>query len=78
MESPAAKRPTSVTVIGWIYIAVSAFMFLSGLLAFTAFVFINKATGGQFPPPMDADMPAAVRTMPVIFRYFGVLSLLQI
>ena len=77
-DMPADKDacPTAVSVIGWIFIGMSALMIFSALMSLAAF---------SMMPPMDEamrDMPAAfpreLRGMFGLFKYFHVLSIGQI
>lgn len=58
MEVTAKKRPTSVTVIGWIFIALAGLMILSSIMAFAVFS-IMKHMGVDIPP-LPAEAPGFV------------------
>lgn len=72
-----AKRPTSVTVIGWIFIVTAILIIFSGVMGFMAFSFIEQMKQ-EGMPQIPEGMPMPFKAMSVIFKYFGILALLQI
>jgi hypothetical protein len=74
---PAAKKPTSVTVIGWIFIVVSGLMLLSGAMGLVSFSLMKKMSGGEFPPMVEG-MPGAFKASAFMFKHFGLIAFLQI
>lgn len=77
METLIKKRPTSVTVIGWIFIVVAVLMILGGAMGLVAFSFIHPS-GGSTVPPMPKDVGRTFAVMSIVFQYFGLLASLQI
>jgi hypothetical protein len=76
MEDIQKKRPTAITVIGWIFIINAILMILSSGMGFMAFTFIHRMSGSR--PPSLMELPQQLRVMTTIFQYFGILALLQI
>lgn len=70
------KRPTSITVIGWIFIAGAILMILSGGLGFMAFSFMKQIS--EEMPPISEELPNQFRIMRIIFQNFGIIALLQV
>lgn len=77
METLAKKRPTSVTVIGWIYIAVAALMILVGAMSFMSFTAIRDMEGKGFRIVID-NLAAPFKAISAIFQYFDLLAVSQI
>ncbi|MBN1255800.1 MAG: hypothetical protein JXA50_11050 [Deltaproteobacteria bacterium] len=77
MGSIQKKRPTAVTVIGWIFIAGAILMIFSGGMGFMAFSFMQHM-GGEAAPPIPEDAPFQFGVMEVIFQHFGLIALVQI
>ena len=76
MHAVVKKRPTAVTVIGWIFIAGAILMILSGGMGFAAFSFMKQSTGGV--PPVPEDIPGQLRVMKIAFQHFGLLAMVQV
>jgi len=77
MEPRTKKRPTSVTVIAWIFIGLAALMILSGAMALAMFTFIKYSSGGAFaPPPSDELGPFGLAAL--LMEHFDLLALFQI
>ena len=76
MDDIQKKRPTSITVIGWIFIAGAILMILSGGLGFMAFSFMRQISGEM--PPISEELPNQFRIMRIIFQNFGIIALLQV
>ena len=74
METP--KRPTSVTVIAWIFIVMAGFSIFSGGVGFL--VFSATKHMGQAIPPIPQEMPGSFKALSVVFQHFGLLALCQI
>jgi hypothetical protein len=70
------ERPTSATIIGWLFIGLSILMVLSGAMAAMVWSF---APGEEFPPDSNflEGEPWALRMMFKIFDYFQYLIILQ-
>ncbi len=75
MESEAKKRPASVTVIGWIFIAVAILMVFSGAWGFMAFTWM-KQMNEDFPS-MQEIPSGFFRVHRAIFQNFGLLASIQ-
>ena len=73
MEPPT--RPTSVTVIAWIYIVGASLTMLSSLVALVVFNAM-KQMGGV--PTMPPEVPAAFKLLGVVFQHYDLLVLLQL
>lgn len=71
------KRPTSMTVIGWLFIVGSAFMILSAGMGLVALSMMRETTGGRLPP-LPPDAPAMLRVLYGLMPYFWLLARLQI
>ena len=78
MSRETIQRPTSVTVIGWLYIGFGILGLLSGVL-FTAMSFLMRSTmtGAQMPPP-SPDEPAFFRLMTSMFDWFWLFGVAQV
>ena len=76
MSAIQKKRPTAITVIGWIYIAVAVLMIFSGGMGFVAFSFMQDIKGERPPTPEDTPFPFGV--MDVVFQHFDLLALAQV
>lgn len=63
------KRPTCITVIGWVWIILGGLMFFSAIMAlFSSFMI------GQ----MSQSDPEAIKNMPAIFKFFPLIAIGQI
>lgn len=70
-----SKRPTGITITGWLWIATGGLMTLSGVMAGFAY----STMGRMGPPPtVPADMPSGFVVMNSIFQYFGLLIVVQL
>jgi hypothetical protein len=76
MDDIQKKRPTAVTVIGWIFITNAILMILTGGMGFMAFSFIHRMAGDI--PAFPAKFSQHMRVMQIIFQHFGILALSQI
>ncbi len=76
MTAVQKKRPTSVTVIGWIFIAGAILMILSGGMGFAAFTFMKQTTGGV--PPVPENIPGQLRVMKFVFQHFELIAMVQV
>ena len=76
MNAIQKKRPTSVTVIGWIFIAGAILMILSGGMGFAAFTFMQQM--GEEMPPFPEEAPFQFSVMEVIFQHFGLIAIVQV
>ncbi|MCJ7663233.1 MAG: hypothetical protein MUO24_03220 [Desulfobacterales bacterium] len=76
MDAIQKRRPTAVTVIGWIFIAGAILMILSGGLGFMAFSFMNQMA--EEMPPIAEELPNQFRIMRIFFQNFGIIALLQV
>ena len=76
MNAIQKKRPTSVTVIGWIFIAGAILMIVSGGMGFAAFTFTKQMAGGV--PPMPEEIPGQLRVMETIFQNFELIAIVQV
>lgn len=63
------KRPTCVTVIGWAWIIIGGLMFFSAIMALFSSVMIGQMSQANSEVQQD---------MPVIFRFFPLLAIIQI
>jgi hypothetical protein len=75
MNAIQKKRPTAVTVIGWVFIAGAVLMIFSGGMGFAAFSFM-KHMGGE-KPPIPEQAPFQFGVMEVIFQHFGLIAIVQ-
>lgn len=74
MDVAAVKRPTGITITAWLWIVTGGLMIFSAVMAGFAYTMM----GDMGPPPStSSEMPAEFAVMSSIFRYFGVLLLLQ-
>jgi len=73
-------RPTSVTVISWVWIIMGILMILSGAMGFFSFTMMQEMSGGEaFPPSqLPPDFPAEMKPMMFIFSYFQLIAALQV
>lgn len=76
MDAIQKKRPTAITVIGWIFLVSSILMILSGGLGFIAFSFMKQMA--EEMPPLSEELPHQFRIMGIIFQNFGIIALLQV
>jgi hypothetical protein len=76
MNAIQKKRPTAVTVIGWIFIAGAILMILSGGMGFAAFSFMKQM--GVERPPIPEQAPFQFSVMEVIFQHFGLIAMVQV
>ena len=76
MNAVQKKRPTSITVIAWIFIAGAILMILSGGLGFAAFSFMQQV--GEEMPPIPEEAPFQFGVMKVIFQHFGLIAMGQV
>ncbi len=75
-ESP---RPTSVTVISWVWIVMGILMVLGGLMGFFSFHMMQEMSGGEaFPTELPPDFPPEFKPMMVVFSNFHLLAGLQV
>ena len=75
---PSGPRPTSMTVIGWLFIVGSVFAALAAVAALLAFNMAQqqmRATEMPEPPP---DAPLVFHLMAAIMPFFGLLALVQL
>jgi hypothetical protein len=63
------KRPTCVTVIGWVWIIIGGLMCFSAIMALFSSVMIGEISQAH---------PEAQEQMPAIFRFFPLLAIIQI
>lgn len=59
------KPPTCVTVIGWVWIILGAFMCFSAIMGLLVFLMMNQLAAGSYPR-MKAETPAFVRIFPLL------------
>jgi hypothetical protein len=76
MNAVHKRRPTSVTVIAWIFIAGAILMILSGGMGFAAFTFMKQTAGGL--PPLSEDIPGQLGIMKFVFQYFELIAIVQV
>jgi hypothetical protein len=76
MNAVQKKRPTSITVIGWMFIASAILMILSGGMGFAAFTFMKQAAGGA--PPLPEDIPGQLGIIEFAFQYFELIAAVQV
>ena len=76
MDDIQKKRPTAITVIGWIFIVTAILMIFSGGLAFIAFSYVKQMA--EEMPPIAEELPNQFRIMRIFFQNFGILALLQV
>jgi hypothetical protein len=76
MNAKQKKRTTSVTVIGWIFIAGAILMILSGGMGFAAFTFMKQTAGGV--PPVPEEILGQLRVMKFVFQYFELIAIVQV
>jgi hypothetical protein len=77
MGNMIKDRPTSVTIIGWIFIGVAGLIILSGAMGFMTFTFMKQTEEKNYLP-MPEGLPGHFKVMWGIFRYFDTLAILQI
>ena len=70
------KRPTCVTVIGWVWIILGAFMCFSAVMGLFASLMMNQMAGAE--PEMHAEMPAFARIFPLLALAQAGLAILAI
>jgi hypothetical protein len=58
------KRPTCVSVIGWVWIILGAFMCFSAVMGLFASLMMGQMAGAD--PEMQSEMPAFVRFFPLL------------
>jgi len=58
------KRPTCVTVIGWVWVALGAFMCFSAVMGLFASLMIHQMANAD--PKINAEMPTFVRLFPLL------------
>lgn len=76
---PTQTRPTSVTVISWVWIAMGILMVLSGAMGLFSFSMMQEISQAEpFPPARPEDLPAGFRPMMIIFNNFHILAGVQI
>lgn len=80
METQHMTRPTSVTVISWVWIVMGILMTLGGAMGFFSFAMMQEMSGGNpFPPDqLPPDFPAEFRPMMLIFRNFQFVAAFQV
>jgi hypothetical protein len=76
MDAIQKKRPTAITVIGWIFLVSSILMILSGGLGFIAFSFMNQMA--EEMPPIPEELLNQFQILRIIFQNFGIIALLQV
>ena len=76
MTAIQKKRPTAVTVIGWLFIAGAILMILSGGMGFAAFSFMQQL--GEEMPPTPEGAPFQFGVMEVIFKHFEIIAMVQV
>ncbi len=76
MDDIQKKRPTAITVIGWIFLVSSILMILSGGLGFIAFSFMKQMA--EEMPPISEELPKQFQILRIIFQNFGIIALLQV
>ncbi len=76
MDAIQKKRPTAITVIGWIFLASSILMILSGGLGFMVFSYMKQIA--EEMPPLSDELPHQFQIMRIIFQNFGIIALLQV
>lgn len=76
MDEIQKKRPTSITVIGWIFLVSSILMIFSGGLCFIAFSFMKQIA--EEMPPISDELPNQFQILRIIFQNFGIIALLQV
>jgi hypothetical protein len=77
------NRPTSVTVIAWVWIILGGLMVLAGIMAalMSAVMSSSGMMGDAFEDieqEKTQDLPATVRVMEVVFRHFAWFALGQV
>lgn len=68
------QRPTSVTVIGWLYVVFGIFMLFGGAFGLAISSVIDTAEIAK----ASQEMPPAFRTMTRVFFYFDLLAAVQL
>jgi hypothetical protein len=76
MDDIQKKRPTSITVIGWIFLVGSILMIFSSGLGFIAFSFMKQMA--EEMPPIPEELPNQFQILRIIFQNFGILALSQV
>lgn len=76
MDDIQKKRPTAITVIGWIFLVSSILMILSGGLGLIAFSFMNQMA--EEMPPIPDELLNQFQILRIIFQNFGIIALLQV
>ena len=77
LEKAGPARPTAITIIAWVFIALGILMLLIASLAIAAHMLMKAMAGGNMPLPAE-NAPAPFRFMARIFRHFDVLAYFQI
>jgi len=58
MDPYRSRRPTTVTIIGWLFIVSGALALMSAAMGLAAWRAISSpGTGVLFQPPLDAPLP---------------------
>jgi hypothetical protein len=70
------KRPTAITIIGWIFIVTAILMIFSSVIAFIAFSYMKQIA--EEMPPIAEELPNQFRIIRIFFQHFGILALLQV
>lgn len=77
MEGMANKRPSSVTMIGWLFIIVATCMLISGGMSFMVFISM-KLIGVDISQQMPKEMQGPFGFMEIIVKHFSLMLFLEI
>jgi len=75
---PGGKRPTSMTVIGWVFIVGSILTALSALSAMAASRMMGEALSSPEALDLPPDVPPVFHLFLAILPFFGLLALVQL
>ena len=76
LEKAGPARPTAITIIAWVFIALGILMLLIASLAIAAHMLMKAMAGGNMPLPAE-NAPAPFQLMARIFRYIDILAYFQ-
>jgi hypothetical protein len=69
------KRPTSITVISWVWIGIGILMVFGGFMGFISYAVMQVMSEGQpFPPDLPPEFQAEFKPMMLLFRNFHILA----
>ena len=76
MKDTIKKRPTSITVIGWLSIVIAGLTIISTIIGLAFFILIQQMGAGI--PPVPEEIPVPFKLSCIIYRNFIPLVVAQI